>query len=136
MGAMGASASRRAPASVIRMLARRRSLREVDLKSPAPAGRLLVRANGEERYAAVVHVRSDAPAPAVATLDGAGTQIRRELENGEVTIFGVKPARYELRIWSEGRIAAARKLEIERPEWTDLDVAVGVEPVAVTGGTR
>ena len=118
------------------MLARRRSLREVDLKSPAPAGRLLVRANGEERYAAVVHVRSDAPAPAVATLDGAGTQIRRELENGEVTIFGVKPARYELRIWSEGRIAAARKLEIERPEWTDLDVAVGVEPVAVTGGTR
>jgi len=118
------------------MLARRRGLREVDLKSPAPTGRLIVRANGEERYAAVVHLRSDAPAPAVVTLDGAGVQIRRELEGGEVTIFGVKPAEYELRIWAEGRIAATRRLEIERPEWMELDVATRFAPVAATGGTR
>ena len=111
------------------MLARRRALREVDLKSTAPSGRLVVRPNGEERYAAVLHLRSDAAPPAVVTLDGAGQQIRRELESGEATIFGIRPASYELRIWSEGRIAAVRTVEIERPEWMDLSVET-------TGGTR
>jgi hypothetical protein len=119
------------------MLARRQGLREVDLKSTAPAGRILARANGEERYAAVVHLKSNAPAPAVATLEGDGVLLRRELEAGQVTFFGVRPAAYELRIWSEGRIAAVRRLEIERPDWMELDVAIGaLEPVAGIGGTR
>jgi hypothetical protein len=118
------------------LLSRREELREVDLRSQSPAARVRARANGAERYAAVVAVRTDARPPATAVLDGGGVQLRLDIVEGRAVFFGVLPATYSLRIWSEGRIATERRLEIERPEWTDLNIAIGEAPFDDRGGKR
>jgi hypothetical protein len=118
------------------MLSRREALRQVDLKSSAPAGRVRVRANGEERYAAVLRLTTDARPPAAVRLDGAGLKLRREVVGGEAVFFGIPPASYSLTIWSEGRLAAERRVEIERPEWSEMSVAIDGESIVGTGGAR
>lgn len=118
------------------LLSRAEALREVDLKSPAPGGRVRVRANGEERYAAVLELQTDAVSPAAAVLEGAGLRLQRPIVDGGVRFFGVPPAVYSLRVWSGGRIAAERQIEIDRKEWKALTVTIGREPVGEIGGTR
>lgn len=118
------------------VLARDEALREVDLKSPAPGARVRARPNGGERYAAALRLISDAPGPATLALDGAGGSFRRELIRGEAVVLGIPPSTYELRLWTAGRLAAERTIEIVRPEWRELELAVGAEPARRGGGKR
>jgi hypothetical protein len=118
------------------LLSRTEALREIDQRSPAPTTRVRVRPNGDERHLAVLRLRTDAGSPATARLEGGGLSVRREVVDGEAIFFGLPPAIYELTIWSRGRWAAERQVAIERTDWTELNVAIGQEPNAGTGGTR
>ena len=118
------------------LLSREDPLERVDQKSATPAGRVLIRANGEERYSAVLQVLSDAAAPASATLEGAGRRVRLDLVDGRAVFYGVTPATYDLRIWSAGRMATERSVIVDGPRWADVKILVGERPAAGTGGSR
>ncbi|MEZ5313098.1 MAG: transglutaminase-like domain-containing protein [Thermoanaerobaculia bacterium] len=118
------------------LLSREDHLERVDQKSATPAGRVLIRANGEERYSAVLQVLSDAAAPASATLEGAGRRVRLDLVDGRAVFYGVTPATYDLRIWSAGRMATERSVIVDGPRWADVKILVGERPAAGTGGSR
>lgn len=118
------------------LLSRDDRLERVDMKSRAPSGRVLARANGEERYSAVLQVFSDAAAPASATLEGAGQRSRLDLVDGRAIFFGVTPASYDVRIWSRGRLATERAVILDGPRWTDMTILVEDGVPAGTGGSR
>lgn len=118
------------------LLSRDEKLERVDLKASTPAGRVLARPNGEERFAAVVRVTSNAPSPATATLEGSGRYLRAELVDGVATFFGVPPAVYSVRLWSAGRLAGEREISLDGPRWTEVTVPVAGHLPAADGGMR
>jgi hypothetical protein len=118
------------------LLSRHEAVRQVDLRSAAPAALVRARPNGDDRHLAVLRLRTNAALPAKARIEGAGLSVQRELVAGEAVFYGLPPAIYELTIWSGGHWAAERRVAIERPVWNEVEVAIDPGSVAGIGEKR
>ena len=114
------------------LLERRDALEEVDLAPNAPP-LVRVRPNDGARGSAALIVRLDGSllgAEGEAQLAGEGITRTARLERGKGRFLGLAPGSYELRVTSDGRLAAWKKLTFRAPVLAELTITNG--PVAAS----
>ncbi len=102
-----------------RLLERRNEIDEIDL-APAAPSRVRARPNDATRHSAALVVRLEATGSGDALLVGEGVQRAVRIADGRGSFLGLAPGRYELRVTSEGRLAAHKALVFRAPVLAEL----------------